>query len=343
MKGVVVVALLAGCAPASPAASETAWVELGEVAFEADGRTPQVHVPWADGQTGVVIEASSTPLRCFQLDELTDEQDHTYEQPTAVAAGGGLFVLPSRGGSLGTLRLRFGLRDCDALTRGGAEGGTIRLRALPLRERPSSGTIRLELVVTPSSEFTQFEALLEALNAELSSAGIRARWSSVSRLPGDAVSHATFSRGDPVALQALLAAGASAPTDAVIPVVLAGCLRLNEPVLRRTTEPQGYTPNIPGGAGPADGVFIQGALCGTPGPVLVNWSATALARVIAHELGHYLGLFHSVEADGTTDQLEDTSAANLMYFRPSVAGSTGLSARQGEVMRLHPSVRPASE
>jgi hypothetical protein len=56
-------------------------------------------------------------------------------------------------------------------------------------------------------------------------------------------------------------------------------------------------------------------------------------------LGHYLGLYHSVEEDGTTDLLDDTGADNLMSYRPSTTGSPVLSASQFRIMRRHPAVR----
>jgi hypothetical protein len=61
-----------------------------------------------------------------------------------------------------------------------------------------------------------------------------------------------------------------------------------------------------------------------------------LGAVIAHELGHFLGLYHVLEADGTEDQLVDTDphAPNLMQRMPS-ADATSLSPEQVRVMRRH--------
>ena len=340
--------------------ADAAWTDYAAVRLDAQGQTPELSLPWSADRAGLVVEVSSPSQRCMQVDALSDDAGHAYiaraesgpyciecEQRASAVSGAGRFVFPSRAGPFmptGALRFRFGLRDCDTLTRAAPPsiGETLFVRARSTRAPPPRGTLALRLVVTPASVFhapasdTAINALLDALNVELAGAQLSARWVAVTRLPAGATSDALFSRADPSALQALLAQDPS--TQDGVAVVLAGCLQLSEPALRRTSEPQGYTPHIPGGAGPADGVFIQGSLCGTPGPVRIEWSASAMARVIAHELGHYLGLYHSVEADGSTDQLEDTGAANLMFYRPSDSTAQGLSPTQGEVVRAHPAV-----
>ncbi|MEY4514251.1 MAG: hypothetical protein RLZZ450_6373 [Pseudomonadota bacterium] len=61
-----------------------------------------------------------------------------------------------------------------------------------------------------------------------------------------------------------------------------------------------------------------------------------LAAVMAHELGHFLGLLHVREADGRQDTLADTDAdvANLMSTRPS-AGAKQLTEFQISIARRH--------
>ena len=59
----------------------------------------------------------------------------------------------------------------------------------------------------------------------------------------------------------------------------------------------------------------------------------------AHELGHYLGLYHAVEADGLGDALDDTGPDNIMHFNPGLATAVGFSPAQGRVMRMHPAAR----
>ncbi len=355
MKGAALALFVAACGPAEISSE---WIEFGAVPLDADGRTSELRVPWQSDAAGISIEVRSASGRCFQVDPLTDEAGHTYvgraewgpwcsgcEQRSAVATGAGLFGFPSRAGEFapsGALRLRLGLRDCNTLTHDvpTAEHETLTVRARRLRQAPKKGTIALRLLVTSASVFyakTQIEPVLTALNAELASAQLTARFVEVTRLGPEAGSDASFSRTDPAQLQQLLA---HAPQVSGIAVVLAGCLQLSDPLFGSHTEVQGYTPRIPGGLGPADGVFIGGTLCGVPTPVPIVWSATGLGRAIAHELGHYLGLFHSVESDGSEDQLEDTGAANLMFNHPDTSNATGFSVSQGALMRAHPAVRP---
>ena len=68
----------------------------------------------------------------------------------------------------------------------------------------------------------------------------------------------------------------------------------------------------------------------------------AWALVMAHELGHYLGLSHTCEAIDVCDNVADTSEAepnhNLMYFNVSANDSDALTPDQGQIVRLSPLV-----
>ena len=87
-------------------------------------------------------------------------------------------------------------------------------------------------------------------------------------------------------------------------------------------------------------MYLRGHSCQGDGTPFVLTSGQ-LAKLLAHELGHALGLYHTVEANGTTDQLADTGADNLMNYKPSVVAGlgSGFTASQLAVMRRHPLIR----
>lgn len=94
----------------------------------------------------------------------------------------------------------------------------------------------------------------------------------------------------------------------------------------------GGLPGPPGmhGTG-SSGVVMSVALFDTP---------EQLGRALAHELGHYLGLFHPVEADNVTlDPLPDSprDPSNLMFR--SATGGEALTANQASVIGASPVLR----
>ena len=128
--------------------------------------------------------------------------------------------------------------------------------------------------------------------------------------------------------------------DPRITVLHVPCAQLYDPLQDATADIAGYTTHIPGGfapPGPADAVLLGGGC--QLAVVVVDGVPRGLARNGAHELGHYLGLFHSVELDGSEDNLSDTLGGDLMNAQPSIAEARGLSPSQQAVIRSHPSVR----
>jgi hypothetical protein len=66
-----------------------------------------------------------------------------------------------------------------------------------------------------------------------------------------------------------------------------------------------------------------------------------VANTVAHEIGHYLGLFHSVEANGDGDDMSDTPAGNdidnLMHWE--ARGSGAISQQQKWVLLRSPAIK----
>lgn len=100
---------------------------------------------------------------------------------------------------------------------------------------------------------------------------------------------------------------------------------------------------------------IQALVGGSPGSPITAGTATSgiavsadtlcyrewgdLARLTAHEIGRYMGLFRNREPDGAPDPIQDSdeTAANLMFF--SEFGGTTLSPGQRSVLRRWPGLQ----
>lgn len=127
---------------------------------------------------------------------------------------------------------------------------------------------------------------------------------------------------------------------------------------------------ISGSAGLENAIGIAGAIGGPAGVhgtvssgVVAGWESTLgrtdlLPATLAHECGHYLGLWHTRESqppctsatqqmcslfggvDPITDTPTDAAASNnLMFWQASTGSAVALSAGQSVVMRSHPLVQ----
>jgi hypothetical protein len=280
-------------------------------------------------------------------------------QRTSVGIGYGLFVLPSNDQPPpwpAALQVIAGTRDCATLLPDPpSQPAQLRIEGLFPNAVASSraGVISLGLAFLQQSpladEATRQAVLPQALQLvnELFAPGALQVVVTRTRVVDSATGTIELSRGDDGPLDALFGQvvsddGCSAPAyDGWVPVVFAGCLRVVDPLQSVTSEPDGLTPGIPDGFPPAwraHGVYLKGQSC-QAGMAPITWSASMLAKLLAHELGHYLGLYHSVEADGTVDQLDDTDETNLMYYSPLTVAAPAFSASQFQVMRRHPAIR----
>ena len=369
---VALAALLAGCASppddgADGAEGEggeggppaSAWVEVGVTQFQDDGETGSVAIPAQAPCAAVALRAATAPGVCFQLSSAVDGEgravvDGRSAGPfcrdcalrASVAVEAGVFVLPAEAGRFepeSGLSLRFARVDCTTLTPLTApqDRPALRVAAQPIEAVPEVATIDLRFLIADSSILSGDEPrrgeLLEHLGEELASGGLVPRL--VETLDLDALpATLRFHAGD---VAELAAAIAEAPprAETTVDVVFGGCLLHDDPIFGPPGALDGFTPRVPGGAGPADAVFLPGLDCFAEGSGPVDLPVRAQARVLAHELGHHLGLYHAVEEDGLTDQLDDTGPDNIMYSNPGQATATGFSPSQGRVMRMHPSAR----
>jgi hypothetical protein len=280
-------------------------------------------------------------------------------QRVSVGIGYGLFILPSNDhapGAPDALEIIAGARDCSTLLSAPTTAPThLRIEGVfPTEVEPTrAGIISLGLAFladSPLADQTARAAVLpetlRQVNAMLAPGGLQVTVAR-SRSVGQREGVLELVRGDDGPLDALygevLEDEACPPAAAQdgpgwVPVVFAGCIRVVDPLLQTTSEPDGMTPGIPDGFPPlgrAHGIYLKGQSC-RPGMAPINWTPSLLAKLLAHELGHYLGLYHSVEADGTVDQLADTDENNIMYNAPLTVSAPTFSPSQFRVMRRHP-------
>jgi hypothetical protein len=120
-------------------------------------------------------------------------------------------------------------------------------------------------------------------------------------------------------------------TAAVVPVLIVPRLRYLAPPPGQATFPHGQTFRVPGGFG--DGVHTDAVVIALESIRDERAaSGAALGVVMAHEIGHFLGLFHADPARGENSEL---MAPQLLLGNP---GLPRLNARERDIARIHPYV-----
>lgn len=357
------------------------WQTIAEPLLDAEGVSEEVQLSTGSSDSVVLrVSAPQDAKACVQLHSVSDENGVAWVTPptliadygsycqscpqrVSVGVGGGVYVLPSIDPAptvTGTMRVRAALRDCATfLPYRSAAGRPDRLRieqlVPPAVNRTSRGEIWIEFVILPGSFLsgdesafpTPLREAVDQINTILSPGSLAMTPLRIRRTAS--ADPLELKSGDLSAIASLVDSLKSCqhngerPRSQVLPIVLAGCIRNQSQSLMITSEPEGYVAHIPDGViteqGPY-GVYLSGRTCRENSTPFVLTSGE-LAKRIAHELGHALGLYHTVESDGTTDQLADTSSDNLMNFRPSVVAGlgSGFTTNQLAVMRRHPLIR----
>lgn len=290
----------------------------------------------------------------------------TCAQRVSLGHGHGLFLFPNDGAPLpsaDTVRFRISLRSC--LTG---------LPLDPLFDPPPPPAVRVEIQRTPPSPDAaraeislvfafapgaQFDAATAAvdpvLEAAVTAAGEALAEAELDILllgsvdiGGSPVGDVHYSNGERAALDAL-DQGARAAAEAgrldvrgALMVIFAPCLVRDDPLHGTASYPEGLVSRLPLGwplPGHAEAIYLRASICDGP-PGAAAWADGApLGKVLAHEIGHALGLYHAVELDGRADHLPDTDEHNLMHPNPLLAQAWGLSPAQRRVLRRHPLVR----
>jgi hypothetical protein len=324
-------------------------------------------------------EAETDPNLCFALEEVVVNGDQVWvdaagiedfgeycshcSQRVSLSPGYGMFALPSASPSVDPIaraRLRVALRECDSLLPWPAQAprpSTLRLEwaASTPPEAGREVTLRVGVALASERGFARgvkdpqlVQALAFAAQV-LREADIAVDWQGPVALAAPA-SPLRFAPGARAPLDTLgsraRAALASRLTPRAALLLLTPCLMQDDSLSGSPRLLGGYTPHIPGGfgiAGAADGAFVAVETCGGLEPQPRFLAPEALGAVIAHELGHFLGLYHVLEADGTEDLLVDTDprATNLMQRMPA-PDAVALSPDQVRVMRRHLAVAQAS-
>lgn len=303
----------------------------------------------------VRVAGDESWVEAATIEDFAEFCTHCRER-VSTGMGYGLFNLPSTSRALRPIReisLRVALRDSTTWLPVPADfaiPATVRVEWLGRMAPAEQARLHLNLGVAVASEqgFPHgaadplLRSALERLTLIWRQAGVEV--DVVDPVALDAPGKLSFSPGDRSTWIDLTRRARLELPEAAALLLLTPCITVDDPLARTQVALQARTPHLPGGLGVGqepDGMFVAAERC-TGSRALPAYAATesaVLGAIMAHELGHFFGLYHVRELDETTDQLPDTSAAepNLMQARPD-STALQLTPEQVRVARRHPAL-----
>jgi len=341
---------------------------LGTYPVGNDGRSELITLKVASSTELIAIrstwpEGQSHPNFCFQLEEVRADGTEQWVGKTTVSsenhttcseclhrvymqAGSGAFLFPNNGQSLpelSSLTFKVVLRDClTALPVSADVDGPIPAHVVvetgTLKNKPAAAGKRLSVAIVNASNSSITPEFMDVVMPLVQQAyqpiGVDIELvslSDIARPDGERLEY----NGANMSLLGDLAdtAAKSIGHKQTVPIILTPCLHFENPLLQISNDVKAVVPHIPGGLvspGSADAVFVSAESC-LFGPDSPAWlDADGLARILAHELGHFLGLYHVPDHLGT-----DPQSDNLMH-PDELSVAFIINPTQADVIRRHP-------